>query len=121
MPSSVPKPLATWTNRLFYLPFEWRGMECRVPFFQVYAQLVSPVPDRITHCHDRDIAILQLGRYEVPLVDPFHDSVDCKPAFAIVLSHHKANKFGLFAYPADKLYEPVGIPANDFVSAMRSE
>ncbi|RDV24034.1 hypothetical protein DXV75_15830 [Alteromonas aestuariivivens] len=110
--SNIPQSIQPYVHNRILQPFVWQDIEWRVPYYQVYAKLENPVSDRVIYYKQQKIAVLELGRYEVPLFDPCHGGIVEMPAHAVVLSICKGNRFGLFAYPAQALlplvFEPWG-------------
>ncbi len=106
----LPMCIERYANRLVLQPFLWMGREWRVPYYQVYARLSSPVAEDVVDYRSQKVAILRLGKYDVPLFDPCHQDMDVLPSHAVVLSHCEGNRFGLFAYPADTILQPLFLP-----------
>ncbi|NMH61430.1 hypothetical protein [Alteromonas ponticola] len=106
----LPECIEKIVKRIQIQPFQWRGTEWRVPKFQVYAILQHPVAERFVYHEQQKVAILSLGKYDVPLFDPCHHDMESMPAHAVVLSHTKGNRFGLFAYPADLVLKSFSLP-----------
>lgn len=100
---ALPDCIRPYATQRIILPFLWRGQEWRVPFYQVYAQLKHPVAESSMHYKHQRVPVLKLGRYDIPLFDPCHHSIDAMPDYAVVLSHVEGNRFGLYAYPADRI------------------
>ncbi|MCU7553731.1 hypothetical protein OCL06_03855 [Alteromonas sp. ASW11-19] len=106
----LPDCLKPYTQRLVIQPFLWRERQWRVPFYQVYARLSAPVAADFLTYRSKKVAILHLGKYHVPLFDPCRQGIDVLPAHAVVLSHCKGNRFGLYAFPADTVLAPLFLP-----------
>jgi hypothetical protein len=51
-----------------------------------------------------------MGRYVVPVLDPFQCDMTSPPKFVVIVSLMRKNHFGLFAYPADHVEYDVQVP-----------
>lgn len=102
MPTTrLPENIATLVDTLQLVEFEWRGQCVQVPKFAVYAVLQRPVFSRTFYCHGRQMGLICIDPYEIPVLDPFRAGLDSPPGHVVIISHTKGNKFGLFGYPAD--------------------
>lgn len=100
------------TERLQLVELEWNRRTFQIPQFAIYAVLHKPVFDKIVVHKNRHIALIEEGRYTIPVVDPFHEELAYAPEFVVVINHTRGNHFGLFAYPANKIKSNLSIPYN---------
>jgi hypothetical protein len=75
----------------------------QIPRFAVYAIIEKPLFDEVVFRNGRQIGFLHFARYKVPVLDPFRGDMDFHPNFALIISHTRGNRFGLYAYPADHI------------------
>ncbi len=64
--------------------------------------------------------LIRVDKYLIPLWDPFHQNMSDMPKLAIVISHHKGNQFGLFAYPADHMDEHIILSYDEWFETQSS-
>ena len=79
----------------------WQGVPVQIPKFAIYAIIEKPIFDKIVFQSGRKIGLLHLARYKIPVLDPFRGDIDFHPNFALIISHSRGNRFGLYGYPAD--------------------
>ena len=106
----LPKSISSLAERLQVVQIVWQGIPVQIPKFAVYAVIAEPIFDKIVYRHGRDIGLFNFGRYCIPVLDPFQDNIEPNPNFAIIISHSKGNRFGLYAYPADHLEPNINLP-----------
>jgi len=106
----LPESITALVEQLQIVQFTWQGIPIQLPKFAVYAILEQPVFDRTVYRGGRKIGLLQFGRYAIPVLDPFRADVDPHANFAIVISHAKGNRFGLYAFTADHVERDISVP-----------
>ena len=99
----LPKSISSLAERLQIVEMVWHGVPVQIPKFAVYAIIEQPIFDKVVFKNDRQIGLLHLGRYTIPVLDPFQGDIDCRPNFALIISHSRGNRFGLYGYPADHI------------------
>ncbi|MFT2089624.1 hypothetical protein [Paraglaciecola sp. 2405UD69-4] len=99
----LPKSISSLTEKLQIVQMSWQGVTVQLPKFAVYAIISQPVFDRVVFRHGRKIALINLGRYQIPILDPFRGDISIGSRYAIIISHARGNKFGLYGYPADHI------------------
>ncbi|TDF38288.1 hypothetical protein EYS14_11405 [Alteromonadaceae bacterium M269] len=107
----LPESISPLIGRLQLVELSWFGIPIQIPKFAVYAVIPNPVFDDIIVRKGRSIGLLKMGRYTVPVLDPFQGDVKKEPKFAVIVSLIRHEHFGLFAYPADCVKYDVDIPA----------
>lgn len=108
--SELPESIAHLVEQLQVVQLQWRNVPIQIPKFAVYAILDDPVFDRYIHRNKRRMGIIKLGRYLIPVLDPFRGSLSEPPNHVVVVTHSKGNRFGLFGYPADYVDKKVELP-----------
>lgn len=108
--SSLPDSITQLVQNLQLVSFTWQGLPVQVPKFAVYAILDKPVFDCHIYHHGRRMGQLSFGRYTIPVLDPLHGNLDTPPAHAVILTHCRNNKFGLYGLPADVIHQPISLP-----------
>ncbi|GAB5379914.1 MAG: hypothetical protein Alis3KO_14560 [Aliiglaciecola sp.] len=106
----LPESITHLVDELQVVQLVWQGIPLQLPKFAVYCILKSPVFDRYIYRSGRRIGIVRLGRYEVPVIDPFRGNIDLPPENLVIITHSKENRFGLYGYPADHVADDVHIP-----------
>lgn len=106
----LPNSISSLVDQLQVVQLVWQGIPLQLPKFAVYSVIKDPVFDSVFYRNGRKMALLKLERYEVPVIDPFRGDIDQAPAYLVIISHSKGNRFGLYAYPADHVEENVLIP-----------
>lgn len=99
----LPKSISSLTEELQIIQMVWQGVPVQIPKFAIYAIIEKPVFDNVVFENSRKIGILKLSRYEIPVIDPFREDIDFNPNFALIMSHSRGNRFGLYGYPADHI------------------
>ena len=90
----------------------WQGVPVQIPKFAVYAIIANPIFDEIVCQNGRQIGMLHFSRYKIPVLDPFRGDINCHPNFALIISHSRGNRFGLYAYPADYIASVMQLSAS---------
>jgi hypothetical protein len=106
----LPESIHSLTESLQLVELSWFGIPIQLPRFSVYAVIPDPVFDDVIERKGRVIGIMRMGRYLVPVLDPFKSDITDPPKFAVIVSLMKKNHFGLFAYPADSVEYDVRVP-----------
>jgi hypothetical protein len=106
----LPESITSLVEQLQIVEFSWQGIPIQLPKFAVYAILEKPLFDQVVYRNGRQIGLLQFGRYTIPVLDPFRANVDPQSNFVIVISHTRANCFGLYAYTADHVEGNISVP-----------
>ncbi|MDF2176837.1 hypothetical protein P2G88_01050 [Aliiglaciecola sp. CAU 1673] len=106
----LPESIASLFDNLLLVELEWQQRCVQIPKFAVYAILDEPVFDSYLYRDNRRMGIIQQGRYQIPILDPFKGSLHKEPNHVVIICHSKGNQFGLFGYPADKVRDRVKIP-----------
>ena len=81
----------------------WQGVPVQIPKFAVYAIIEKPVFDNMVFRNGRQIGLLHFSRYIIPVLEPFRGNIDFQPNFALIISHSRGNRFGLYGNPADQI------------------
>lgn len=105
----LPDSISNLVDELQVVQLVWQGIPLQLPKFAVYSIINNPVFDRFIYRNNRRIALIKLGRYEVPVIDPFRGNIDQAPNHVVIISHSKGDRFGLYAYPADHIAEDISI------------
>jgi hypothetical protein len=106
----LPESITSLVEHLQIVQMTWQGVAIQIPRFAVYALLSKPVFDQFIMRKGRKIALLQLARYKVPILDPFRGHIDPQPNYVLIISHCRDNRFGLYGYPADSIEEGIDMP-----------
>lgn len=99
----LPKSISSLAEELQIIQMTWQGVPVQIPKFAVYAIIQNPVFDKIDIQNSKKIGLLHFNRYQIPVLDPFRADIDFHPNFALIISHSRGNKFGLYGYPADNI------------------
>lgn len=99
----LPKSISSLAEELQIIEMVWQGVPVQIPRFAVYAIIEKPLFDEVVFRNGRQIGLLNFARYKVPVLDPFRGDMDFHPNFALIISHTRGNRFGLYAYPADHI------------------
>jgi hypothetical protein len=99
----LPKSISSLAKELQIIQMVWQGVPVQIPRFAVYAMIEMPVFDKIVYRSGRKIGLLHFGRYKIPVLDPFRGDIDFLPNFALIISHSRGDRFGLYGYPADHI------------------
>jgi hypothetical protein len=99
----LPKSISSLAEELQIVQMVWQGVPVQIPKFAVYAIIKNPVFDKIVFRKGRKMGLLHFGRYQIPVLDPFRGDIDFHPNFALIISHSRGNRFGLYGYPADHI------------------
>lgn len=105
--NKLPESILSLFDTLQLVELEWQGRCVQIPKFAVYAILDKPVFDRYSFIDGKRMGIIQLEKYQIPVLDPFLGCINSVPEHVVIISHHKGNRFGLFGYPADKVRDYV--------------
>lgn len=108
----LPKSISSLLAELNVIEMHWQGVPVQIPQFAVYALIETPVFEQIVYQNNRKIALLNFGRYVIPVLDPFHADLDLTPNYALIISHSRGNRFGLYGYPADHVELDKRFPIN---------
>lgn len=106
----LPESITSLVERLQIVQMTWQGVAIQIPKFAVYALLTRPVFDKLIMRNGRQIALMQFGSYQVPILDPFRSHIDPQPNYALIISHCRDNRFGLYGYPADHIEQGISMP-----------
>lgn len=106
----LPESIASLTDELQVVELVWQGVPVQLPKFAVYSILNKPVFDRFIYRNGRQIGVIELGRYNVPVIDPFRGDIDQSPEHVVIISHCKGARFGLYGYPADYVDANMQLP-----------
>jgi hypothetical protein len=99
----LPKSISSLANELQIIQMVWQDIPVQIPKFAVYSIIKNPVFDQIVFRNGRKIGLLYFGRYQIPVLDPFRADIEFHPNFALIISHSRGNRFGLYGYPADHI------------------
>jgi hypothetical protein len=99
----LPKSISSLAEKLQIVEMVWQGVPVQIPKFAVYAIIEKPIFDNVVFRNGRKIGLLHLARYKIPVLDPFRGNIDFHPNFALIISHSRGNRFGLYGYPADHI------------------
>jgi len=108
----LPKSISSLAEELQITQMVWQGVPVQIPKFAVYAIIEKPLFNKIEFQHGRQIGILHFGRYKIPVLDPFRGDIDFHPNFALIISHSRGNRFGLYGYPADYIESNIRISSS---------
>lgn len=108
----LPDSISNLVDNLQIVQFVWQGIPIQLPKFAVYAVLDAPVLDSYFYRKNRKMALVEMGRYRIPVIDPFRGHIDQPPHHLVIISHSRANRFGLYAYPADYIEETIELSIN---------
>jgi hypothetical protein len=97
----LPKSISSLAEQLQIIEMVWHGVPVQLPRFAIYAIIENPVFDKVVFQNGRKIGLLHFARYKIPILDPFRGDIELHPNFAIIISHSRGNRFGLYGYPAD--------------------
>lgn len=89
----LPKSISSLAENLQIVQMVWQGVPVQIPRFAVYAIIKKPVFDKIVFLH--------FSRYKIPVLDPFRGDIEGNPNYALIISHSRGNRFGLYGYSAD--------------------
>lgn len=106
----LPDSISDLVDHLQVVQVMWQGIPIQLPKFAVYAVLDDPVFDFFFYRNCKKMAMVSFGRYQVPVIDPFRADLDSTPAHIVIISHTRANRFGLYAYPADSVDAGLRLP-----------
>jgi hypothetical protein len=106
----LPESITSLVEQLKVVQLIWQGVPIQIPKFAVYAILPEPVFDKTVFRNGRKMALINFGRYQIPVLDPFRSDIDPHPNFAVIISHCRDNRFGLYGFPADEIEEDVHVP-----------
>ncbi|MBF7075008.1 hypothetical protein ISG33_16525 [Glaciecola sp. MH2013] len=120
MTTALPTIVETLIENIKIEQFWWDGVQIKMPFHCIYACIPNPVADDWKVINGVKVPLIKVDRYHIPLWDPFHQDIHNMPKHAIVISHHKGNQFGLFAYPADHIDEPFMMSWSDWLETQSS-
>jgi hypothetical protein len=107
---NLPQHLKSLVEDLQIVQITWQGVPIQFPKFAVYAVLNQPVYDKLVYRGGRQIGLIQFGRYTVPVLDPFRADIDLDANYAIIISHSRGNRFGLYGFTADHVEYDISIP-----------
>jgi hypothetical protein len=99
----LPKSISSLAEKLQVVEMVWQGVPVQIPKFAVYAIIEKPIFDNVVFRNGRQIGFLHLARYKIPVLDPFRGDIDFHPNFALIITHSRGNRFGLYGYPADHI------------------
>lgn len=108
----LPCSISKLVDNLQIVQFVWHGIPIQLPKFAVYSVISAPVIDKYFFKNGRKMGLVRLGRYQVPVIDPFKGNIDGTPEYLVVISHSRDNRFGLYAYPADHIDETIELAIN---------
>lgn len=108
----LPKSISSLAEELQIIQMVWQGVPVQIPKFAVYAIIQKPVFDRVVFQGGRKIGLLHFARYKIPVLDPFRGDMDFQPNFALLISHSRGNRFGLYGYPADHIEPNIQLPSS---------
>ncbi len=99
----LPKSISSLAEELQIIQMVWQGASVQIPKFAIYAIIEKPIFDKVVFRNGRKIGLLHFDRYKIPVLDPFQANIDFHPNFALIISHSRGNRFGLYGYPADNI------------------
>jgi hypothetical protein len=108
----LPKSISSLAEKLQVIEMFWQGVPVQIPKFAVYAIIEKPIFDNVVFRNGRQIGLLHLARYKIPVLDPFRGDMDCHPNFALIITHSRGNRFGLYGYPADNIESDMQLSAS---------
>ncbi len=103
----LPKSIQSLVDELHLVEMLWHGVPVQIPQFAVYAIIEQPVFKQILIRQNRKVGLLKFQRYTIPVIDPFQQSIDFTPNYALIMSHTRGNQFGLYGYPADHIEKDI--------------
>lgn len=106
----LPESISSLVDHLQVVQLVWQGIPLQLPKFAVYSIIHHPVLDKSFYRNGRKMAMINLGRYQVPVIDPFRGDIEQAPEYIVIISHSRENRFGLYAYPADQVADDVHMP-----------
>ncbi|QHJ12031.1 hypothetical protein FX988_02273 [Paraglaciecola mesophila] len=106
----LPNSVSSLTDRLHVLEFHWHGVGLQIPKFALYACVPNPTFTCFVQRHHRQIAIMEFGRYTLPILDPLEDDLDEQANFVAIVSVARGNRFGLYGFPADNQGQNFTLP-----------
>lgn len=106
----LPDSITQLVDRLQLVQLTWQGIPIQLPRFAVYAVVDNPVFDSYFFRNGRRMALIKMGKYRIPVIDPFRGNVDQTPQYVVIISHARENRFGLYAYPADQVSTDIQLP-----------
>jgi hypothetical protein len=109
----LPKSISSLAEELQIVQMVWQSVPVQIPKFAVYAIIEKPVFDKIVYRCGRKMGILHFTRYKIPVLDPFRGDIDFQPNFALIISHSRGNRFGLYGYPADHIESDIQLSCSD--------
>jgi len=120
MATAIPTDVETLIENIRIEQFWWDGVQIKIPFHCVYACIPNPVADEWKRIKGVSVPLIHVDKYLIPLWDPFHQNMSDMPKLAVVISHHKGNQFGLFAYPADHMDEHIILSYDEWFETQSS-
>jgi hypothetical protein len=120
MATAIPTDVETLIENIRIEQFWWDGVQIKIPFHCVYACIPNPVADEWKLINGAKVPLIRVDKYLIPLWDPFHQNMSEMPKMAVVISHHKGNQFGLFAYPADHIDEHIMLSYDEWFETQSS-
>lgn len=102
-------------------PISWDGVPLHLPVFQIYAIIPNPVFNGVLQKDKRQIPLIDVDQYQIPLVEPYGGEVTTPPNFAVILSHFVNEAFSLYAYPADNIEETYTISYAEWLSEQQTQ
>jgi hypothetical protein len=108
----LPRSISSLAEELQIVEMVWQGVPVQIPKFAVYAIIEKPIFDDVVFRYGRQIGMLHFARYKIPVLDPFRGNIDFHPSFALIISHSRGDRFGLYAYPADHIESNMQISAS---------
>ena len=109
----LPKSISSLAEKLQVVEMVWQGVPVQIPKFAIYAIIEKPIFDEVVFKNGRQIGLLYFARYKIPVLDPFRGDIDCHPNFALIISHSRGNRFGLYGYPADHIESNLQISSSN--------
>ncbi|MCV2884677.1 hypothetical protein OE749_08210 [Aestuariibacter sp. AA17] len=106
----LPDSISKLVDHLNIVQLFWQGIPIQLPRFAVYAILDKPVFDNYFYRDGRKMALIRVDRYQIPVIDPFRGNIERPPAHVVIISHIRANRFGLYGYPADVVQDDIYLP-----------
>ncbi len=106
----LPDSISNLVDHLQIVQLTWQSIPIQLPKFAVYSIINRPVFDEYFYRNGRKMALLKLGRYQIPVIDPFRGDIHHSPENVVVICHAKGNRFGLYAYPADTVESSIRLP-----------
>lgn len=107
MATVIPSEVESLFDNIVVEQFWWDGVQVKIPFHCIYAKVPNPVADEWKEINGVQVPIIKTDKYHIPLWDPLNKEISKMPKYAIVILHHQGNEFGLYAYPADHIDEPI--------------